>query len=279
MVHTQQNRETLESDEITPKGAGSVARKTKRQSRNRGAEAAAPDGGRSEPKQGMVREWTKSIVIAFVLFLCLRTFVLQTFVIISGSMAETLLVGDMLIANRLAVGPRIPGTRVHLPGYSQPRRGDVMVFDPHHEVDMKLVKRIAGLPGDTLQMRGGVLFVNGWGPGEPYLNPALRPDVTSPDFRWQTDYLTSDVDPATYRPTLHEWGPLVVPAGHYFMLGDNRDASFDSRYWGPLEAWRLEGRVSLLYFSYNKGSYSPFPALREIRWRRVGRTIAAISSS
>jgi signal peptidase I len=232
--------------------------------------------------RGAVREWTKSLLIAVVLFLAIRTFVLQAFVIVSGSMEETLLVGDMLIANRLAVGARIPGTRVHLPGYSKPRRGDVMVFDPHHEVDMKLVKRIAGLPGDTLQMRGGVLLVNGARPDEPYLDSALdrdvsRSDVLSPEFEWQKDHLTSDVDPSTYRPTLHEWGPLVVPSGHYFMLGDNRDASYDSRFWGPLEGWRLEARVSLLYFSYNRGSYRPFPGLREIRWRRLGRSIAAIS--
>ena len=254
-----------------------MARKTKGNARKGRAKTVAPDGEGSEPKQATVREWTKSLIIAAVLFLVIRTFILQMFVIVSGSMEETLLVGDMLIANRLAVGPRIPWTKVHLPGYSQPRRGDVMVFDPHHVVDMKLVKRIAGLAGDTLQMRAGVLLVNGAGPDEPYLNSALRPDMTSSDFEWQRDYLTSEVDPATYRPTLHEWGPLVVPQGHYFMLGDNRDASLDSRFWGPLEGWRLEGRVSLLYFSYNKGSYRPFPALREVRWSRVGRSIAAVS--
>lgn len=251
-----------------------MARKTKRPVKKGRAGSEAQGADR---ESGTLREWTKSVVIAVVLFLFMRTFLLQTFVIISGSMEGTLLVGDMLVANRLAMGPRIPGTRIRIPAYSEPRRGDVMVFDPHHEVDMKLVKRIVGLPGDTLEMRDAVLILNGQEVPEPYLNSVLGSDAPSPDFQWQKDYLTAEIDPSTYVPSLHNWGPLVVSPDHYFMLGDNRDASLDSRYWGLLEGWRFEGRVALLYFSYNKESFRPFPAVREIRWGRLGRTIAAVS--
>src|SRR5688572_4963 len=116
-------------------------------------ESTTPSKAREEPQTlaESFRDWGKSLLVALVLFLILRTLVVQTFVIVSESMRETLLVGDMLVANRLAVGPRIPGTERRLPGYSRPRRGDVVVFDPHHEENMKLVKRLMGLPGDTLE--------------------------------------------------------------------------------------------------------------------------------
>ncbi len=220
-----------------------------------------------------LRDWGRSLVIALVLFLFLRTLVVQTFVIVSSSMRETLLVGDMLVANRLAFGPRIPGTQRHLPSYSEPRRGDVVVFDPHHEENVKLVKRLIGLPGDTLEMRAGALWLNGEPLDEPYVRAGTVPDDASSEFSWQREHLVAGVDASAYQPTRETWGPIVVPADHYFMLGDNRDDSYDSRYWGPLETWRVEARVSFLYFSYNRASYRAFPALREIRWSRLGRGI------
>lgn len=256
-----------------------MARKARPNSANEDLGKSAEPDAEPEKKHAVLCEWMKSILIAIALFLFIRTFLLQTFVIISGSMEDTLLVGDMLVANRLAVGARIPGTVFHIPGYSEPRRGDVMIFDPHHEEDMKIVKRIVGLPGDTLAMRQGILLVNGTELDEPYLKAETGPDQRSPDFEWQRGFLTADVDAASYSPSLHNWGPLTVPADHYFMMGDSRDASLDSRYWGPLASWRLEGRVSFLYFSYNKDSYRPFPALREIRWNRLGRSTASISGA
>jgi signal peptidase I len=211
-----------------------------------------------------------------VLFLFLRTFVVQTFVVISESMHDTLLVGDMLVANRLAVGPRIPGTQRHLPGYAKLRRGDVVVFEPRHQEGAQLVKRLMGQPGDTLAMKSGVLWLNGEPLDEPYVRPGSVPDDASPEFSWQRDYLVAGLDAAAYRPTRETWGPIVVPEGHYFMLGDNRDDSYDSRYWGLLETWRVEARVAFLYFSYNRASRRPFPALREVRWSRIGRGIGGL---
>jgi len=222
---------------------------------------------------GAVSEWAKSIGIAVVLFLVLRTFLVQTFVITSGSMEETLLVGDMLVVNRAAIGTRVPATGLRIPGYSSPRLGDVLVFDPPHEETLKLIKRLVGMPGDTLEMRNRVLFRNGVAQDEPYVVHRSMADESHPWMEWQRDHLLPGMDRAAYAPTRDNWGPLVVPDGNYFMLGDNREQSLDSRYWGPLEAWRLEGRALFKYFSYNKGSYRPFPWIREVRWGRIGGAI------
>ncbi len=245
-------------------------RDTRDRDRARGRTRARAGGGEQEGNENVLLEWTKSFVIAAVLFLILRTFLVQTFVITSGSMEDTLLVGDMLVVNRAAMGSHIPFTRVRIPGYSEPRRGDVLVFDPPHEETLKLVKRLVGLPGDTLRMVDRVLYVNGEPRDEPYVRHTDVPDETHPWMSWQRDYLAPRVNPSTYRPTRDDWGPIVIPEEHYFMLGDNRETSLDSRYWGLLEGWRLEGRAVFTYFSYNKESYRPFPWLREVRWDRIG---------
>jgi len=236
---------------------------------------ALRDSGTGTPtgrkQESAVLEWTKSVAVALVLFLLIRTFLMHTFVIISGSMEETLLVGDLLLVNRAAVGSQIPGTSIRVPGYSDVKRGDILVFDPPHEENMKLVKRLMGLPGDTLEMRDKVLYVNGVALDEPYVRHA--PDLADdshPWMRWQAEYLLDGDQVGSYRPTRDNWGPLVIPKGRYFMLGDNRDNSLDSRYWGLLEGWRLEGRAVLVYFSYNRESRRPFPWIREVRWGRIG---------
>jgi signal peptidase I len=233
----------------------------------------------AEKQPNAVIEWVKSILIALVLFFFLRSFLLQTFVITSGSMEETLLVGDMLVANRAAIGSRIPFTDIRIPGYSSPKRGDVIVFDPPHETEIKLVKRLIGMPGDTLEMQDQVLFLNGERLDEPYVKHTNRQDEVGmpPWMEWQPDYLLAGVDRSSYSPTRDNWGPIVIPEDRYFMLGDNRETSLDSRYWGLLEGWRLEGRVVFTYFSYNRpgpGDFGrPFPWVREIRWDRIARAI------
>ncbi len=238
-----------------------------------GAEPTKTRSRKAEKPEGTVTEWAKSIVIALVLFLFLRTFLVQTFVITSGSMEETLLVGDMLVVNRAAIGSRIPATNLRIPGYSEPRRLDVMVFDPPHEETLKLIKRLIGMPGDTIEMRSRALYRNGQLVDEPYAVHSGVPDETHPWMEWQAAYLQDGVDPRTYTPTRDTWGPLVIPEDRYLMLGDNRESSLDSRYWGLLEGWRLEGRAVFTYFSYNKGSYRPFPWVREIRWGRIIQAI------
>jgi signal peptidase I len=247
---------------------------TKRSSRKARSDAESSadqkSGGEPESPANGAKEWAKSIGIALVLFLVLRTFLVQTFVITSGSMKDTLLVGDMLVVNRAALGSRIPLTSLRIPGYSSPRLGDVIVFDPPHEETIMLIKRLVGMPGDTLEMRSRVLYRNGDRVDEPYVVHSNVQDGSDPRMSWQLGYLLSDADPATYAPTRDDWGPIAIPEGHYFMLGDNREQSLDSRYWGLLERWRLEGRAVFTYFSYNRESFRPFPWLREIRWGRIG---------
>lgn len=257
----------------------------KREGRGRAEESEASgtrksaEGRRARRKEtrstnpNSAAEWMKSILIAVALFLFLRTFLVQTFVITSGSMEETLLVGDMLLVNRLAIGSKIPGTGIRIPGYSSPERGDVLVFDPPHEPTLKLIKRLIGVPGDTLKMRDRVLYRNGEIVDEPFVVHSESGDDMHPWMVWQRDYLAPGVDPRTYAPSRDTWGPLVIPEDRYFMLGDNRERSLDSRYWGLLEGWRLEGRAVFTYYSYNKDSYRPFPAVREVRWGRLGRAI------
>jgi signal peptidase I len=237
--------------------------------------SASAEPAKAAPKRpaSSAAEWAKSIVIALALFLFLRTFLVQTFVITSGSMEDTLLVGDMLVVNRAAIGSRVPGTGIRIPGYSEARLGDVLVFDPPHEETLKLIKRLVGMPGDTLEMRSRTLYRNGKPVDEPYVHHSSDPDEAHPWMEWQKDHLLPGVDPRTYTPTRDTWGPIVLPEDRYFMLGDNREQSLDSRYWGVLEGWRLEGRAVFTYFSYNKGSYRPFPWLREIRWGRLFRPI------
>lgn len=245
-------------------------RKSDRRTRSGGERPDTAKSDRGDAKENAVVEWIKSLLIAVVLFILIRTFVLQTFVITSGSMEDALLVGDFLLANRAAIGVRIPGTQLRIPGYSAVRRGDVIVFDPPHEPDLKLVKRLIGMPGDTVEMRKAELLINGEAQDEPYVKH-LDPegDLPHPWMAWQAQHLVDTVDRPTYRPTRDNWGPLVIPEDRYFMLGDNRDTSLDGRYWGLLEGWRLEGRASFIYFSYNKGSLRPFPWIREVRGSRV----------
>ena len=227
-------------------------------------------GGRREHSGGW--EWLKAILLALVLFFILRLFIIQTFVITSGSMENTLLVGDFLVVNRAAIGSRVPFTDIRVPGYSEPRRGDVLVFDPHHEENMTLVKRLVGMPGDTLEMRDKVLYLNGAPQDEPYVVTTQAGAAPDPIMLWQREHLVGGPRD-DYLPSRDNWGPIAIPSGYYFMLGDNRDSSLDSRYWGLLEGWRFEGRAVAIYFSYNRGSARPFPWVREIRGSRIGDRI------
>ena len=247
---------------------GSAADRRGARREARGAEVARR-GARGE-----LWEWGKTLVLTVVFLVIIRTFLVQTFVITSGSMEETLLVGDFLMVNRLGLGTRIPGTQVLTPGYSEPQRGDVLVFDPAHEEGIKLVKRLVGMPGDTLGMRDKVLYINGVRQEEPYVlwgDPSG--DDEHPWMEWQLEHLPDEVDAKTYIPTRDNWGPLVVPEERYFMLGDNRDFSLDSRYWGVIERWRIEGKAMFFYFSYNRDSRAPFAFVREVRLDRVGKRI------
>jgi signal peptidase I len=215
-------------------------------------------------------EWVKSLLIAFGLFLILRTFFVEAFRIPTGSMENTLLVGDFLLVNKAAFGAAVPGTGAHVPAYSDPRRSDVVVFVPPHDGGKNFVKRVVGLPGDTLAMLGKTLYLNGRPQEEPYTRHSDPRDSFSSSMTWQCDHMSR---PGDCRPTRDSWGPIVVPAGRYFMLGDNRDDSEDSRYWGFVERTAIKGRPLLIYYSFDPRFPRALPWLTGIRWERIGQRV------
>ena len=212
------------------------------------------------------------MALAVGIVLVLRLFVFQTFFIDSGSMQNTLLVGDFVFVNRLAMGSPVPFSNTRIPGYSEPRRGDVLVFDPPHDDTLTVIKRLIGMPGDTLEMRAGQLYLNGEPRDEPYAINDTTTNGFDPDMLWQREILLGGPR-EDYWPTRDTWGPLVIPAGRYFMMGDFRWDSLDSRYWGLLERWRFRGRAVFIYYSYDRGAMRPFPWLTEVRGSRIGDRI------
>jgi signal peptidase I len=239
---------------------------------------ATPRKPAENPSFGRVAwEWTKSIAVAFVLFLVIRTFLIQAFKIPTGSMEETLLIGDFLLVNKAVYGAQIPGTHYRLPGYQHIHRGDIVVFtypDPYNEYDPDpdYVKRVVGLPGDTLAMRDKELTVNGAVQAEAYAQHLDGlDDQYRPQFAWQREHLAPGVDAEAYHPSRDNWGPIVVPPGHFFVMGDNRDNSADSRYWGFVPEAAVKGKPMIVYFS--KDSRSPIPWIDEIRFERIGDLI------
>ena len=220
--------------------------------------------------------WMRSLGMALVLFLIIRTFLIEAFQIPSGSMERTLLAGDFLFVNKAVYGAQIPGTSARLPGFESPRRGDVIVFAYPKNPELNYVKRVIGVPGDTVEMRGGEVRVNGEALKEAYVQ-RVDPthDIYDPEFNWQREYLVGGAAAArsSYRPTRDTWGPLVVPPGKYFVLGDNRDNSADSRYWGFVDQQAVKGRPLVVYFSYDREARDALPWLTDIRWHRLGSII------
>lgn len=219
-------------------------------------------------------DWGRSLLLAVLLFILVRSMGVEAFKIPTGSMEGTLLVGDFLLVNKAVYGPRVPGTDIRLPALSEPDRGDVIVFNPPHEPEKNYVKRVVGLPGDTLSMRDKVLVVNGDELEEPYARHIDRVgDAVHPDMDWQANHLIAAGPAVRYHPSRDTWGPLVVPEDSYFVLGDNRDNSEDSRYWGFVERDRLRGRPWIVYFSADRWGRGEEGWLQSIRWGRLGHRI------
>lgn len=217
-------------------------------------------------------EWTRSFLIAFGLFLLIRTFLVEAFRIPTGSMENTLLVGDFLLVNKAVYGARVPATGARLPAFAEPARGDIVVFVPPHDAGKNYVKRIAGIPGDTLAMIGKTLFVNGRPQDEPYVQHSDPHDIVAPGMAWQCA-LAGGTPRFDCRPSRDNWGPVVVPPGQFFTLGDNRDDSEDSRYWGLVPRDAIRGRPLFIYYSFDPASRRPAPWLSGVRWSRLGSGI------
>lgn len=244
------------------------------------AQASSADPGKSDKAAPQPRsvsrwawEWVKSIVVALCIWFVVRAMVVEAFRIPSSSMENTLLVGDFLFVNKALYGAEVPFIHTRLPKFRDPRLGDIVVFDSKTEQGVSVVKRVIGMPGDTLEMKNTVLYRNGKKTDEPFAlwtNPEPTPEETPEMRQWQLDYLLPSVNKQTYEPDRRTWGPIVVAPDSYFVMGDNRDNSYDSRYWGFLDRRSIRGRPLFVYYSYDNSSWRALPFITAIRWSRIG---------
>jgi signal peptidase I len=189
-------------------------------------------------RKSTIREYAESIVIAVILALFVRTWVVQAFKIPTGSMENNLLIGDHLLVNKFVFGPTVASIdRAALP-IRNIRRGDVVVFKYPQEPERDFIKRVIGLPGETVALRAKKVYIDGQPLDEPYVH-FLQP--------------ASDAQEVTLFDVREQYGPVKVPDGQYFVMGDNRDNSQDSRYWGFLPAHYVKGRALMIYWSYESG--------------------------
>ena len=206
-------------------------------------------------RKSVVREYFESLVIAVILALFVRTWVFQAFKIPTGSMEKNLLIGDHLIVNKMQFAPAMTRAEALLMPRRDIRRGDVIVFKFPQDPERDFIKRVIGLPGDPLELHRKKVYVNGTPIDEPYVQ-FLEPPSTSGAPR------TDDVR--------EEYGPINVPAHQYFMMGDNRDNSQDSRYWGFLPRANVKGKALVIYWSYAAETGNIFSATR---WNRILRQV------
>jgi signal peptidase I len=199
----------------------------------------APAASTATFKKSVAREYLESIVVAVILALFIRTFVVQAFKIPTGSMQPNLLIGDHLLVNKLVYSPSFGPLEDKLFGKRPVRRRDVVVFKFPEDPTRDFIKRVIGLPGETIEIRNKTVFVNGKPLDESYahfIDQPLRPG--DPEYGLHAETLRDD------------YGPQVVPKDSLLVLGDNRDNSRDSRYWGFLPRDQVKGRALLVYWSY-----------------------------
>ena len=202
-----------------------------------------------EPKKKhIVREYAESIIIAVILALVIRTFVVQAFKIPSGSMEDTLAIGDHILVSKFIYGTKIPFTSSRILKIRDPRRGDVIVFEYPEDPSKDFIKRVIGTPGDTVQVVNKKVYVN----GKLYVNP-------------HEVHKESDIIPKEQNPR-DNMDPVTVPANSYFVMGDNRDRSYDSRFWKFVRNDQIKGLAFIKYWSWDKEHFS-------VRWRNIGKLI------
>lgn len=203
----------------------------------RAAQAAKPQ---PEPfRKSTLREYFESIVIAVILALFIRTFVVQAFKIPTGSMENNLLIGDHLLVNKFVFGPSASALERTLLPMGVIGRGDVIVFKFPEEPERDFIKRVIGLPGDTLELKDKKVHINGQPLDEPYVH--FISDPAGP----------SELRELTTFDVRERYGPVTVPQNQYFVMGDNRDNSQDSRYWGFLPRENIKGKALVIYWSYD----------------------------
>ncbi len=217
-----------------------------------GPDGPGPTDGQAAPplvaarrRKSVVREYVEAIAIAILLALVIRTLIVQAFTIPSGSMMDTLLVGDYILVNKFLYGPEVPFTDYRLPALRQPDRGDIIVFKYPQDEKRDFIKRIVAGPGETVQVRGQQVLINGQPLDEPYVRRNTGPlaHSGSPNFCGYA----------------YACEPLLVPPDSYFVMGDNRDNSQDSRYWGFVPDENIVGKAFFVWMNFgNLGRIGPF---------------------
>lgn len=200
------------------------------------------------PLKSKTREYVESILWAVVLALMIRTCIVQSFKIPSGSMEDTLVIGDCLLVNKFIYGISVPFSDLRLPGLRAPQRGDVVVFKFPEDRSKDFIKRLIGVPGDEILVRDKRVYVNGAlykNPHEVHKDPKTLPRESAPR---------------------DDFGPVRVQANAYFMMGDNRDNSYDSRFWGFVPKADVVGLAFIKYWSWDQSRWLP-------RWQRIGKLI------
>lgn len=217
-------------------------------------------------KKSVVREYAEAIVVAMLLAFAIRVFVVQAFKIPSGSMIPTLLIGDHILVSKLSYGVQWPSQckfQLAFPPlncyasqtiveFGKPQRGDIIVFRFPEDEEKDFIKRIVGTPGDTVQVKNKVVLIN----GQPLDDKAF----------------TQRIDPGIIDGTINprdNFGPVTVPEESYFVMGDNRDQSLDSRFWGYVREKKIRGKAFRIYWSWSgQGSWTEW-----VRWERFGKAI------
>ena len=201
-----------------------------------------------ENKKAVIKEYAKAIFIAILIALFIRTFIVQAFKIPSGSMLPTLQVGDWLLVNKFIYGVKIPALRSTAIPIKNPDRGDIVVFIYPMDRSIDFIKRVIGVAGDIIEIKDKKIFINGSPLDDPY--------------GVFTDNL---VIPPSVQPR-DNFGPVTVPDGHIFVMGDNRDSSYDSRFWGFVNCRDVLGKAFIIYWSWNRDEHS-------VRWNRLAKIL------
>jgi len=214
---------------------------------------------RTKLRHWWVTEIRPLLVLAVILF-AIRSSLADWHDVPTGSMKPTILEGDRVYVNKLAYDLKVPFTTLHIAQWSNPQRGDIVVFYSPHD-GQRLVKRVIGLPGDTVELRNDALILNSqpieYGPiAEELLRDASPADRGSHVFA--TEQLPGQTHAVAAWPAVRakrDFGPITVPEGQYFMMGDNRDDSFDSRYWGTVDRKKIIGHATAVVLSFDKKHY------------------------
>jgi len=206
-------------------------------------------------RSSATREYIEAIIFALILALIIKTFFIQAFKIPSGSMIPTLLKGDQILVNKFIYGTRVPLTDVKVLAVREPQRGDIVVFEYPEDRNTHFITRRIGLPGDTIEVVNKTVLVNG-------------EELIVPEAQYE--------DPETLPSAISvrdNFGPVVVPPHSYFMMGDNRDNSRDSRFWGFVDNAELVGNAVIIYWSWDITSVGLAERIKNIRWSRLGMVL------